>query len=205
MAGDGKRRSEWNTLLLADVIAPIYAKLIVRARGLLGPQGRRYLDLLPAVDTQRPWSIAVASMFALLRDLPVLYSESGRGGWIAPSKAEGVLEGEEAEEKHRLYEVLLLDGVPVVHLPPDLLKAMLRHSCLKAEANPDFVRSHFRRTDIQHPCLEKGPGRENALFLLSVAAAGLGSDSLSELVGLPFLPLADGTLGRIGSAPPTRE
>ena len=32
MAGEGKRRSEWNTLLLRDVIAPIYASLVSRAR-----------------------------------------------------------------------------------------------------------------------------------------------------------------------------
>lgn len=32
MEGEGKRRSEWNTLLLRDVIAPIYANLVVKAR-----------------------------------------------------------------------------------------------------------------------------------------------------------------------------
>ena len=32
MAGAGKRRSEWNAILLRDVIAPIYASLVVKAR-----------------------------------------------------------------------------------------------------------------------------------------------------------------------------
>lgn len=32
MAGEGKRRSEWNALLLRDVIAPIYASLVSKAR-----------------------------------------------------------------------------------------------------------------------------------------------------------------------------
>lgn len=32
MQGEGKRRSEWNNLLLRDVIAPIYAALVARAR-----------------------------------------------------------------------------------------------------------------------------------------------------------------------------
>lgn len=32
MAGEGKRRSEWNSLLLRDVIAPIYASLVSIAR-----------------------------------------------------------------------------------------------------------------------------------------------------------------------------
>ncbi|CAN0399555.1 unnamed protein product, partial [Hapterophycus canaliculatus] len=32
MQGEGKRRSDWNNLLLRDVIAPIYASLVGRAR-----------------------------------------------------------------------------------------------------------------------------------------------------------------------------
>lgn len=32
MQGEGKRRSEWNNLLLRDVIGPIYAALVARAR-----------------------------------------------------------------------------------------------------------------------------------------------------------------------------
>ena len=43
--------------------------------------------------------------------------------------------------------------------------------------------------------------RSNALFLLKAATAGLSGDTFGELVGLPLLPLADGSLGRF-LAPP---
>lgn len=42
MAGEGKRRSEWNTLLLRDVIAPIYASLVHSAREVTAEGHLRY-------------------------------------------------------------------------------------------------------------------------------------------------------------------
>lgn len=38
--------------------------------------------------------------------------------------------------------------------------------------------------------------RENALFILEETVKGLGGDTFGELIGLPLLPLADGSLGR---------
>lgn len=128
---------------------------------------------------------------------------------------------------------------------------MLHYNCLKADATPAFLRSHFGEATIAHPCLGLDAGgwqsstwkpqgasktqarsrvarpvaspttsrnnstlsqsddhsarltpanreeaRSNALFLLKAAATGLSGDTFSELVGLPLLPLADGSLGR---------
>lgn len=122
----------------------------------------------------------------------------------------------------------------MVRLPIPLKKAMLHYNCLAADATPLFLRSHFRRTDIAHPCLgleaggrqlpraqkktthpsagaggggiappveASGPAsqsdaRSNALFLLQAASSGLKAEMFVELVGLPLLPLADGSLGR---------
>lgn len=122
----------------------------------------------------------------------------------------------------------------MVRLPESLKKAMLRYDCLGADATPSFLRAHFKKTDIAHPCLGLGAvehqppssgtsgrrvgvmassaktaervrllakqedARSNALFLLQAASAGLKADAFDDLVGLPLLPLADGTLGRFG-------
>ncbi|CAM9133150.1 unnamed protein product, partial [Laminaria digitata] len=270
MAGEGKRRSEWNTLLLRDVIAPIYASLVLRARDVMnaGPQHRA---LLPAAETPKPWETVVAATYANLKNVPVLYSRSGAGEmgrWITPGQAVVVDEEEEdgggggeerVEYAKRLTKILLWDRLPVVRLPASLKKTMLHYNCLGADATPSFLRSHFRSIDIPHPCLalEAGGGksstttltstsstrgaqgragrghvkppssyaaaaaapgtpgdsvrsrppairsdaRSNALFLLKAATAGLGGDTFGELVGLPLLPLADGSLGRF-LAPP---
>lgn len=147
-------------------------------------------------------------------------------------------------------QILLWDRLPVVRLPASLKKTMLHYDCLAADATPAFLRTHFRKTDIPHPCLglevggrqssasdtasakgnaARGRGtplvtaasaagggadfvrarppaswsdaRGNALFLLEAAASGLGGETFGDLVGLPLLPLADGSLGRF-LAPP---
>lgn len=113
---------------------------------------------------------------------------------------------------------------------------MLSYDCLAADATPAFLRSHFRRTDLAHPCLglelggctsstpagvqgtasatgatvdeaegaqptvNRAEAMDNALFLLEEVGKGLGGDAFGELVGLPLLPLADGTLGRFLAA-----
>lgn len=46
------------------------------------------------------------------------------------------------------------------------------------------------------PPASKADARAHALFLLEAATSELGGETFSELVGLPLLPLADGTLGR---------
>lgn len=141
----------------------------------------------------------------------------------------------------------------MVRLSASLKKSMLHYESLAADATPAFLRSHFRRTDVAHPCLglERGgripptasgaqggavastrgvtslvargaagvagdavggpidarapasgaEARDNALFLLEEAVKGLGGDTFGELVGLPLLPLADGSLGRFLAAP----
>lgn len=106
MAGEGKRRSEWNTLLLRDVIGPIYASLVLNARRVMGP-GAHHRSLLPAVELSKPWEMLVAAVYDNLKDLPVLYSNDGdgdRGRWIAPGQAvvvEGEVDDNGAEEGGR--------------------------------------------------------------------------------------------------------
>lgn len=130
-------------------------------------------------------------------------------------------------------QVLLHDDLAVVRLPAGLKETMLHYDCLGADATPAFLRYHFRRTDIAHPCLglDQGgcafptPGgpqgaasattvtadddgesahppaspaevTKNALFLLGEVGKELGREAFGELVGLPLLPLEDGSLGR---------
>lgn len=46
--------------------------------------------------------------------------------------------------------------------------------------------------------------RKNAMFLLRAASSGLGTETFDQLIGLPLLPLADGSLGRF-LAPPRQS
>lgn len=128
----------------------------------------------------------------------------------------------------------------MVRLPASLKKTMLHYDCLAADATPLFLRQHFGKTSIPHPCLglevrgraaplpagasaligaaaantasvrlrppaSRAEAKSNAIFLLEAASADLGKGSLetyAALVGLPLLPLADGSLGRFLAPPP---
>ena len=81
MAGEGRRRSEWNRLLLEDVIAPSYALVINAATTYLGP-GEHFLSLLPyQLTSPKPWSMVVAALYKHLQTMPVMYTELNGGTW----------------------------------------------------------------------------------------------------------------------------
>ena len=61
MTGDGRTRAEWNVTLMTDVIGPSYARMLTRAKGLLGFNAL-YQALWPPLDVPSPWTSVVDSM-----------------------------------------------------------------------------------------------------------------------------------------------
>ncbi|KAG5176706.1 hypothetical protein JKP88DRAFT_265343 [Tribonema minus] len=215
LAGEGRRRSEWNRLLLEDVIVPAYALLLDAATKNLGP-GAQYLSLLPAeASPPKPWDIVVEALYKRLRKASVLYTEALNGKWvplesavvIGAAAAEGGADNAlavaaQAAQAEQLHKVLVEEGVPVVKVPDGLKKTLLYHGCVAAEGNSAFVRSYFKERRY-NTCLEGGNALHNAQFLLDFAHKDLAPDRLGELIGLPLLPLTNGTLCRL--EPPTSE
>ena len=70
LGGSGKQRALWNLALLADGVAPAYARLLVAAAQRLGP-AQPYWNLWPGQSVQKPWSTCVADrVFKLVRRRP---------------------------------------------------------------------------------------------------------------------------------------
>jgi sacsin len=86
MAGAGKLRSDWNRCLLAEVVGPLYAQLLGRARELLG-HSAAFFALWPSRPVPEPWSAAVERLYQELDDLPVVHSAVCGGRWLTPSEA----------------------------------------------------------------------------------------------------------------------
>lgn len=104
MAGEGKRRSEWNSLLLRDVIAPIYTSLVLKARQVMGAGSHHRALLPPDADMPKPWETLVAASYKNMRNVPVLYSRSGpdgKGRWIPPGQAIVVVGEDDCEGEAR--------------------------------------------------------------------------------------------------------
>ena len=90
MAGAGALRARWNEALLADVVAPAYARLLVEAERLLRADDAPiasaradcaggtaaadggYYALWPTHVPPQPWGLVVTALYALLLPLPVV-------------------------------------------------------------------------------------------------------------------------------------
>ncbi len=91
MTGEGKVRSDWNELLLSDVIAPLYATMLLQARNVVGP-GKRYLDLWPTALTSSEsssvtntaiWSKVTASLYSRGMTMPLFWCNDK--SWVTPN------------------------------------------------------------------------------------------------------------------------
>jgi sacsin len=64
MTGEGQVRSEWNRLLLWDVISPLYAQVLLAARGLIGP-GEDFNRLWPTRILSDIWNVVRSRVYQL--------------------------------------------------------------------------------------------------------------------------------------------
>ena len=89
MAGEGKIRAEWNRALLEDVVAPTYARMILRlAKSQLGTNHEWYYHQWPSVESlAEPWASLARRFYAETAKLPVLFSKANGGCWVSPEQA----------------------------------------------------------------------------------------------------------------------
>lgn len=205
MVGAGHIRSEWNRLLLKDVIAPIYCDLLLSARLIVGP-GPQYERLWPINVSSDIWKLVRRTVFNLSRNLPLMYTPLQGGQWI-PFSSSVLLENQQHEgtrtpighddieiTKEKLKGILLQENLNIVSVSSSFISCMREESSVFKEISPRFVREWFKR-EINHPSLVE---RDQVLFLLRYCISDLTeTKSLNQLHGLPLLPLADQNLGRI--------
>lgn len=198
MTGEGKIRWEWNRSLLSDVIAPLYVNLLVVAGRLLGP-GDRFKALFPIQSKNEVWGLVLKEFYREAERRPLFFSDLDAGQWVTAKEA--VIVEEVAEEAnntimHRLCDILLREGLKVTMLPRTIITHLKQEGCQAVEATASWTRSWFKRQGV-HPSLAE---MSSALFLLKFCSSDImGSKKYAELVGLPLLPLCDGSLGVIGA------
>ncbi len=206
MSGAGKIRSEWNHLLLSDVIAPLYAQVMLTARSLLGP-GKSFDQLWPVKVSSDIWKIVRSRFFELAVNLPLAYSMLDDGKWCTLTSAvflssqdyddEDKVSESRRNEKQSLMNILLQERISIVQMPESVLSCMNDEKCGIISVEPSMVREWFRRP-INHPSLLE---RENVILLLKYCMDDLiESSQFSKLCGLSMLPLSNGLNGMIGHA-----
>lgn len=202
MTGAGQIRSEWNRLLLHDIISPLYTTMLLFARSLVGP-GSHFYELWPTEVSSDLWKVVRSRVYQLSEHLPLVYSSIDGGQWV--NAKQGVyLEQEFTEQesmltsaaalKKRLLSILLEEKLKVVCIPGTIIQCFKNEFCDIIEVKPAFIRQWFKKIQ-EHPALDN---RENAIFLLCYCIDELYEDrKFYHLIDLPLLPLLDGGLGVI--------
>ncbi|KAM0836846.1 hypothetical protein ACQ4PT_062049 [Festuca glaucescens] len=138
----GKLRSDWNRLLLEDVLAPLFRELLLALR-TLSDSTILYYSLWPTGVYEEPWSILVEQIYKVIYSSPVLHSEIKGGTWISP--AEALLHDEGFLRSNDLSEALVLLGMPVVRVPSEIVDMFLKFYVKSLKrVTPATVRHYLR-------------------------------------------------------------
>ncbi|GER32765.1 zinc finger family protein, partial [Striga asiatica] len=186
----GKIRSIWNRLLLEDVVAPSFAKLLLDTRQLLSST-KKYYSLWPIGSFEEPWKFLVEHIYRSICDCPVLYSDIDGGKWISPEEA--FLHDMEICGTKEIKDVLVQLGMSIVPLPSDLFSMILNCKSVrhKKVVTPDSVRHYLR--DCRNL---SAVGRPHKFMLLEYCLEDLiDADVSIHASHLCLLPLANGDFG----------
>jgi len=128
MAGEGRTRAEWNQVLLEDVVAPTYARMLLRLAAACdwchADNLEWYYSIWPADNVAEPWLSLSRRVYVESFKLPVLYCELGGGQWVSPKDA--IYVADEWEGAEDVRHALLVTGKLVVRLP-DRLRLGFQH------------------------------------------------------------------------------
>ncbi len=217
-SGAGKIRADWNSALLADGAAAGYVKLLLAATKIEKFDLAAFYALWPQkLDVSQPWNEVVDAFYRLIVDQPVVWSAAQGGIWVAPSDA--ILVSSSSKEMNktataasspsslslesRMASMLLDEGLPVLdtRIPDAVVENLLRYHPQLALNNiltPAFLRCHLAEKGRVPASAEKESGSHAACLqycLIDSPWNGGRVEDLQDLMGVPLLPLADGSLG----------
>lgn len=188
LSGEGLLRAKWNLALLSDVIAPCYARAMMHLSSEAHMKPRQHVQLFPQALPPAPWDTLARSFFKLVQSEPCLYTEANGGSWVAPSSS--VIVQRDEANYHEFVEWLLEDGFLVVrNLSEELEKILVKSSTVPSFLQSGRVREEYKERKSQHT------GNCEAIrCLLDFMLKDVEAHTLYALVGVSFLPVADGKL-----------
>ena len=220
--GEAKLRSEWNHHVMHDVLAPLYSYLLIQTGSLCSQSSIKVSDdtnlpvslsdifsLFP-ITPKEPWNKISSSLYPLLRNERLLYSNLNGGTQIQFKDAIVIEEissqdqTDESQTRSILEEILIKEKLSIVFVPSNILKSLLESNCVAGEVSPALVRKHFSTSQGKQnfPTLSIENGNDiisNATFLLNYCCKDISRLNYDALCGLPLLPLEDKSLGVFGT------
>lgn len=210
-SGESKIRSQWNLLVVRDVVTSVYAialKLLsaklVNSFGQSSKLSTALLNALPCSDTMdQPWDLVPHNLFPQIGEIPLFYTEFNHGAIIAivdsvmlPYDANGIKESSvESISSGKIAEIgniLLLQGFRVAFVNQSIYK-ILKDIFPKNIISTKRLCEHFKRNSTVGSAL-------NAALMLDYLITNTSPDELEHLLGVHLLPLESGDIGVFGSA-----
>ncbi|MQL84580.1 hypothetical protein Taro_017078 [Colocasia esculenta] len=187
MAGGGKARSEWNSSLLGDVVAPAYAHFLDIIAAEIGPSDL-FFSFWPTVVGIEPWASLVKKVYRSVADLGLclLYTRARGGQWI--STRQGIFPDFTFLKGNDLTEVLSEAGFPLITVPKAIMERFI-DSCPSLHVmTPALLRKLLiRRKRELH-------NRDAMVMMLEYCLSDKErSLTYDDMNGLPLIPLANGT------------
>ncbi|DBA01824.1 TPA: LOW QUALITY PROTEIN: hypothetical protein N0F65_002940 [Lagenidium giganteum] len=197
MAGEGKLRSEWNTCLLSDAIAPAFLALLLEARQICETDVDLYYSLFPTSMPQSPWSLVVKSLGQIMRDKPVFAQApadeevSSSLVYVCPSTA--VLIDEQVKNWQLLETATRVAALHPVRIPSSIRQLLVELDAVHGSTTPAFFRSLIRRGSFAPQLADDVLGR-----VIEFCVEDCKDESWqSKLIGLNILPMCDGSFAAV--------
>ncbi|KAL4186156.1 hypothetical protein AMTRI_Chr09g12820 [Amborella trichopoda] len=191
----GKFRSDWNILLLVDVVAPAFCELLVGVRKILGPT-EAYYSLWPSGSFEEPWTTLVKQVYKNISDLPVLHSDIEGGKWVSPTEA--FINDAKFVKSNKLGEALMLLGMPVVNLHPPIVSMFSKYF---SKFQQRVVSTNTARNFLREIGDLVTLSRDHRLVLLEYCLHNVNDLEVGKhCSGLYLIPLASGDFGLLSEA-----
>ncbi|EQC38856.1 hypothetical protein SDRG_03814 [Saprolegnia diclina VS20] len=184
LTGEGLLRAQWNSSLLASVVAPCYARAIEAMT-----QYHTTPHLFPLQLPLPPWQTLVTSALTQVADKPCLYTLTKT--FVSPRDA---LVLGPSSDKDALEPLLVHDGLGLVSVPPALQTLLLTTNTIPIEFGPRHARAWYRAHATCHG--------SNAAAMHALLAFVLRDGPRDDLDGVQLLPLMDHSVGRFAIQAP---
>eukprot|EP01105_Mastigella_eilhardi_P027626 TRINITY_DN862_c0_g2_i1.p1 TRINITY_DN862_c0_g2~~TRINITY_DN862_c0_g2_i1.p1 ORF type:complete len:4609 (-),score=1093.39 TRINITY_DN862_c0_g2_i1:88-13881(-) len=183
----GEGRDVWNNAMLSDAVSAAYVELILYCRSRCGEDGCAHYSLFPPGEVAEPWSLTARGVYRRLLTCPVIRSPAGH--WVAPSAAVIVT----PEFFGTLVaNYLTICGETVITMPLPVLEQLCRVGNLRL-CSPPFFRDFLHHNIQYHPLPTRGLQPVLA-YCVSDFTEKSGADQFAQLLGLPLVPLLDGSV-----------
>lgn len=218
--GEGKQRAMWNEALLSEGVAKAFVNVLEAATKECSMQNgdflASYYALWPdACSLQEPWSLVCEGVYRLCHAVPCVWSAFRDGGaWVAPQDAIFVAHSASKNAyltklEQDIASLMLQEGFPVVSNVPQHVMNGLQPSLATRSGQDQILSPAYLRQLLSKSKKLLCATSENHVHAATLCLEYCLSDEawrndekecLDHLIGIPLLPLRNGSLGTLSSS-----